>query len=343
MESRSLSISTETIVKTVAIVLAVALAWLIRDILLLLFCAMLIAGVVYPFATWANERKIPKALAVALLYLGVLAMFSAAIGFLIPAVVEQARSASGHFGGTMAWLRDGATYVRDTSSRFGLDVSSAPTVDSLASRAQEIALHFLTSINDLFGTVAATVVVLVLSFYLVIEDEAVKHGFRALVPVRHREFATNTASQIVIKLGGWARGQLAVSFITSVAYFIGLSILGIPYALLLAIVAGLLEFIPYLGGFVAASLTILLALTIAPWKAIALLIYLVVFHQAQMNFVQPLVMRRAVGLNPVISIAAFMVGAKLFGPVGAIFAIPVATAISVCWLEYERYLNHHAE
>ena len=340
MEHKTISITTETIVKTVAIILAVALAWLIRDILLLLFSAALIAGIVYPFAAWASKHKIPKALAVALLYLGVLAVFGTAIGFLIPAAGEQARAAAGHFGGTLAWLRDGASFVRDTSDRLGLDVTTAPTVASLATRAQEVALHFLTSVNELFGAVTAMVVVIVLSFYLVIEDDAVKRGFRALIPERHREFATNTAWHIVLKLGGWARGQIVISFITSCGYFLGLSILGIPYALLLAIVAGLLEFIPYLGGFVAVLLVVLLALTIAPWKAVALLIYLIIFHQAQMNFVQPLVMRRAVGLNPVISIAAFLIGAKLFGPVGAIFAIPVATAMSVSWLEYERYLDH---
>jgi len=342
MEHKTISISTETIVKTMAIILAVGLAWVIRDILLLLFSAALIAGIVYPFATWASKHKIPKALAVAVLYLTVLGVLGAAIGFLIPAVVEQARAAAGHFGDTLAWLRDGAAYVRDTSDRLGLDASTAPTLASFAARLQDIALHFLTSVNDLFGAVAAGVVVLVLSFYLVIEDDAVKRGFRALIPERHREFAANTAWHIVLKLGDWARGQIVISLITSLSYFVGLSLLGVPYPLLLALLAGLLEFIPYLGAFVAASLAVLLALTIAPWKAVALPVYLIIVHQAQMNFVQPLVMRRAVGLNPVISIAAFLVGAKLFGPVGAIFAIPVATALSVSWIEYERYLNHHS-
>ncbi|HVM90540.1 MAG TPA: AI-2E family transporter [Verrucomicrobiae bacterium] len=341
MEPRVISISTETIVKTVGIVIAIALAWFIRDILLLLFSAALIAGIVYPFATWAQSRKFPKALAVALLYLGVLAVLGTAIGFLIPAVVEQARAAAGHFGDTLAWLRDGASYIRDTTDRLGLDVSTAPTVDSFVTRLQEVAFHFLSSVNDLFGAVAAGVIVLVLSFYIVIEDEAVKRGFHALIPERHREFATNTAWAIVLKLGDWARGQIVVSLVTSVSYFVGLTVLGVPYPLLLALLAGLLEFVPYLGAFVAASLAVLLALTVAPWKALALILYLLVIHQMQMNFVQPLVMRRAVGLNPVISIAAFLIGAKLFGPVGAIFAIPVATAISVSWLEFERYQQAH--
>jgi predicted PurR-regulated permease PerM len=342
MEPRVISISTETIVKTVLLVLAIAVAWFIRDILLLLFSAALIAGIVYPFATWAQSRKFPKALAVALLYLGVLAVLGTAIGFLIPAVVEQAKSAAGHFGDTLAWLQDGASYIRDTSDRLGLDVSTAPTLSSFATRLQDIAFHFLTSVNDLFGAITAGVVVVVLSFYLVIEDDAVKRGFRALIPEKHREFATNTAWHIVLKLGDWARGQIIVSFVTGVSYFIGLSLLGVPYPLLLALLAGLLEFIPYLGAFVAASLAVLLALTVAPWKAVVLIIYLIILHQAQMNFVQPLVMRRAVGLNPVISIAAFLIGAKLFGPIGAIFAIPVATAASVSWIEYERYLNSHS-
>ena len=200
MEQRTISISTETILKTVGIVIALALAWLIRDILLLLFSAALIAGIVYPFATWAKAHKIPKALAVAALYLGVLALLGTALGFLIPAVVEQARSAAGHFGDTIVWLRDGASYVRDTTDRLGLNVAGAPSLDSFVARLQEIAFHFLSSVNDLFGAVAAAVVVLVLSFYIVIEDEAVKRGFHALIPEKYREFATNTAWAIVLKL-----------------------------------------------------------------------------------------------------------------------------------------------
>jgi predicted PurR-regulated permease PerM len=341
MHPKTISISTETILKTMGIVLALGLAWLIRDILLLLFSSALVAGIVYPFATWANQHKIPKALAVGVLYLAVLGLLGTAIGFLIPAVVEQAHAAAGHFGDTLAWLRDGASYIRDTTDRLGLDQSTAPTLASFATRLQDLALHFLTSVNSLFDAVAATVVVLVLSFYLVIEDVAVKHGFHILIPERHREFATNTAWHIIHKLGDWARGQLLISFITSVSYFVGLSLLGVPYPLLLALLAGMLEFIPYLGAFVAVSLAVLLALTIAPWIAVVLLIYLIIVHQVQTNFVQPLVMRRAVGLNPVISIAAFLIGAKLFGPVGAIFAIPVATALLVSWQEYDRHINHH--
>lgn len=336
MESTTISISTETILKTIGILLAITLAWLIRDILLLLFSAMLLAGVMYPFATWASRHHIHKGLAVGLVYLVLLALIGLAIGFLIPALVDQARQASGTFGGTLGWLRDGAFFLRDTAGRFGLG-DSAPTIASLSGRAQEVAFHFLTSINNLFGAVGAVIIVLVLSFYLVIEDEAVKRAFRASIPVKYREFATQLAWLIVLKLGAWARGQGAISLITGFIYFVGGSLIGVPYPLLLALFAGLLEFVPYLGAFVAGTAATLLAFTVSPWQGLAMGLYLLVAHQMNMSFVQPQIMRRAVGLNPLISIAAFLIGAKLFGAIGAIFAIPVATAVSVAINEYGKF------
>ncbi|MCR4256837.1 MAG: AI-2E family transporter [Candidatus Uhrbacteria bacterium] len=337
MEPRVISISTETVLKTVGVLLALGAAWLIRDILLLLFSATLLAGILYPFADWASHHKIPKGLAVALLYLALFTLLTVMVGFLIPAIVDQARQASGTFGGTIGWLRDGATELRDVSEYLGLGAESAPSLSALAERVQESALNLVASLNNVLAGLTAVVVVLVLSFYLVIDDGSIKRAFRGLVPDAYHEFGTRLIWRVMEKLGAWARGQLALSASIGLAYFVGFSLLGVPYALLLALVAAVFEFVPYLGPITVGSAVVFIALTVSPWKALAALFFILVVQQLQNHIVTPLVMKKAVGLHPVASIAAFLVGAKLFGVVGAIFSIPVATALSVVLQEYVTF------
>ncbi len=337
MEPRIISISTETIVKTVVIVVGIFIAWMIKDILLLLFSAAFLAGILYPFAAWAARHKVPKALAVGLVYLGLFALIAIIISFLIPALIDQARLASSNFGGAFGWLRDGANQLRDLTDRAGLGGGATPTLATVAERLQETAINLVTSLNDVLGTVGAVVVVLVLSFYLVIEDTAIKNAFNQVVPDRYHDFVSHVAWQVVEKLGAWARGQLTLSASVGITSFLIYSVLGVPYALLLALVAAVSEFVPYLGPVTAGAAAVFVALTVSPWKALAVLIFVFIFQQIQSHVITPKVMQRAVGLHPVVSIAAFLVGAKLFGVAGAIFSIPVATAVSVALSEYGKF------
>jgi predicted PurR-regulated permease PerM len=135
-------------------------------------------------------------------------------------------------------------------------------------------------------------------------------------------------------LGLWLRGQLILSFSIFLLVFLALSVLNIKYALILAIIAGILEFIPYLGpsfsGFIAVSLTFLHS----PFQALLVLILYIVIQVFENNILVPNVMRHAVGLNPVISISALLIGATLGGFVGVIVAIPVATSLNVIFQDF---------
>ncbi len=334
---RVVTISTGTILKVVGIILAIGLAWVLRDILLYSFTALLISGVIYPFAKWAERYRIPKGLAVAVIYILLIGLLITAISFLVPALLDQMRLAAGAFGDTLGWLRDATSTLRDAAARMGIQTGTPPTIAGVASQAQDVALGFLGTLNTVAGGVAGALVVIALSFYIIIEDAAARKAFRSLVPEHYQEFATRLIWQVIEKLGAWMRGQLVLSASVGVTYFITFTSLGLPYPLLFALIAGLFEFVPYLGSIIVATISIFIAFTVAPWKALVVMVIAVVMGQVQTNIIAPMVMRRAVGLNPVISILAFLVGAKLFGAVGAVFAIPVATACSVAAAEYVRF------
>ncbi len=313
------------------------MAWILQDILLYTFTALLLAGVMYPFAHWAARHRIPKGLAVFVVYVLMIGAFVTAVSFLVPALLDQTRLAASNFGDTLGWLRDATGILRELASHIGIQAGTAPTLSGVATQAQDVARGLLTTFNSVAGGLAGALIVFVLSFYIIIEEDAAKRAFRSLVPPSYQEFASRLVWQVVEKLGAWMRGQLALSGWITITYLIACTAIGVPYPLLIALIAGLLEFIPYLGAIMAVSITVFLAFTSAPWKAIAVLIFAVCVYQIQQNVIAPMVMKRAVGLNPVISILAFLVGAKLFGAVGAIFAIPVATACSVAGAEYVRF------
>lgn len=332
-----ISVSTGTILKILGILLALGLAWVLRDILLYTFTALMIAGVLYPLARWAERYHIPKGLAIALVYIVLIGLIVTAVSFLVPALLEQTRLAASAFGNTLGWLKDATGALRDIAGRLGIQAGTPPTIAGVASQAQDVALGFLGTINSVAGGLAGAFIVIVLSFYIIIEDEAAKRAFRNLVPEAYQEFATRLVWQVIEKLGAWMRGQIALSVSIMITYFILFTFIGLPYPLLLAFVAGLFEFIPYIGPMIAGFIAVFIAFTVEPWKAVLVLLAIFITQQAQNNIIAPMVMRRAVGLNPVISILAFLVGAKLFGAVGAIFAIPVVTACSVAAAEYVRF------
>lgn len=336
-----IEISTRTILNVLGILVGLAVIWLIRDTILSIFIAILLAGVLYPFADWAERHRIPKGIAVMFVYILMIGIIICAFGFLVPAVLDQAHRLEGSLGGTWGWLRDLIDMARDNASRAGLPVVAPATAADFASQVQGAALRIFSTLNEFFGAVANAVIVIVLSFYIIVEDRAAKQLFMNAVPEPYRMFARDLVWHVVQKLGDWLRGQLLLSLAVASALFIAYSIAGLPYALLLALVAGLLEFIPYLGPIMAAIPAIFIGLTVSPGKALAAFIIILVIHQLENHVLVPQIMRKAVGLNPVVSIIAFLVGAKLFGAVGAIFAIPVATALFVIWDEWTRFRSHH--
>jgi predicted PurR-regulated permease PerM len=131
------------------------------------------------------------------------------------------------------------------------------------------------------------------------------------------------------KMGLWLRGQLILCLIIFALTYLGLSILGVKYALILALIAGLTEFIPYLGPFLGGVPAVFLAFTQSPTLAIFVAILYIIVQQIENNFLTPKIMEKAVGLNPIVSIAAIMVGFSIGGVIGALLSIPVATAAVV--------------
>jgi len=188
-----------------------------------------------------------------------------------------------------------------------------------------------STIGGFFTGLASILLVAALTFYMVVEEDAIKKMLRHVAPDEYQPFLSRLFSRIREKLGLWLRGQLVLSITVGLLYYIGLTILGVDYAAVLGLLAGVMELVPYIGPLIVGVIAIFLTFTQSGTLLQPLLVLglLAVIQWCENNLLVPKIMQKAVGLNPIISIVALLVGARLAGIVGAILAIPVATALSV--------------
>lgn len=336
MTEKVIHISTSTVLKIIAIVLGLAVLWMVRDILILIFLAIFLAILVQPAADWGARYKIPRGVTAVVVYLLAFGLLALTIALMIPTLIEQATRLAMIFGQRIP-IDDLITTVREFAKSFTWSSTLKPDFASILSQLGTTVSGFFSTLSNLFGGLVAFIVVLVMSFYLVAQEKKALTIVHDFVPLKHQKFAMTLASAVQDKMGGWFRGQLLLCLLIGALYYIGLLIIGVDSPLVLAIFGGLTEFIPYLGPILGGIPIVFVAFADSPLKGLFALILLVIIQQAEGHFLVPKIMQKAVGLNPLISIIALLVGAKLFGVLGALVAIPVATAVAVIYKEARIY------
>ena len=182
---------------------------------------------------------------------------------------------------------------------------------------------------SLFGGIISFFIILVITFYLVVEEDGMKRFIRSLTPTQHRPYISQLINKMQLKMGHWLRGQLLLSVIIFFMVFIVLSIFGIKYALILALTAGIFEIIPYLGPLISAIPAVFFAFAQSPSKALLVLVLYFVIQRIENDIIVPKVLGKSIGLNPLVVILAILIGARVGGAIGALLAVPVVTALSV--------------
>ncbi|HBL39783.1 TPA: hypothetical protein DDZ10_03885 [Candidatus Uhrbacteria bacterium] len=317
--NHAVTVSTWTIIKIVLVLLGVALVWFLKDVVAMLFVALLLAALIDPFADWFARRHIPRGAAVLIIYLCLLLILGLVFFLLIPPLIEQATQLIGRFG----YSGEVNEFLKD--ARALTAGSSLPEAGSILEALQS----FSSTITSFIGSVGALAIVLVLTFYMVVEEEAVSRVFRSLAPQEYQPYLSQLFDRMREKIGAWLRGQIILAVIVGALTFVGLAIFDIRYALVLALIAGVFEIIPYVGPILAAIPAVILTFIDSPTKGLIVLVVYFLIQQVENNILVPRVMQRIAGLNPIVSIVALIVGLKLGGIVGAVFAIPVAMMISV--------------
>lgn len=330
------TITIGSIFKAIVLLLLLYICFLIKDVLALLFVSLIFASAIDPWVDALYRYKIPRAVSVFGIYLLVAIIFTAVIILIIPPIVQQFGALSENFPSYVDKVSSGYNFVKDFSSKYGFLEKIKDNIDNLSSNLNIAAEGLFTTVSGIFGGIISFFIVLVITFYMSVEEDAIKKIVWSLAPPKDQAYIMQLINRMQRQVGYWLRGELILMFI--VGFFTWMGLFFIPsmseYALVLGLIAGITEFVPYLGPILGAIPAIFLALTINPFVALLVLILYIIIQQVEGNILVPKIMERAVGLNPIISIAVLMAGLKLGGIIGGLLSIPVATAISVAFKDW---------
>ncbi|TSC72004.1 MAG: hypothetical protein G01um101438_764 [Parcubacteria group bacterium Gr01-1014_38] len=325
----TIDIASSAIFRVAVALLALWFLWFIRDILIFLLVAVIIASALEPLAARLQQFRIPRPLSVLAVYAIIIAILSGIGSALIPALVTE--------------IRDLASVLPDLYERFtrllggaGIVLGTPEAIESLRTGLVNLsdvltasAGEFFATTRSLFGSILVIFLMFVVSFYLVVNRNGLVSFIRAVTPPEHQAYVIGLVERAQRKIARWAGAQLLLGLIIGVLVYVGLWALGVPYALALALLAGLLELIPVLGPIIAAVPAVLVGFTQSVLIGVLVLLLYVVIQQVENHALVPLIMRYAVGLNPLITILAVLIGAKLAGFLGILLAVPVTTIIAV--------------
>lgn len=328
MSKQHISITTHSILKIIIILLFLGFLFLIRDVLVLLFVAVILAAAFDPLVDWLQRFKIPRALSILGIYAIVLSFVSWSIYLLYGPITEQIFEISKAFPHFYAQINQNLGGVINLNSLFSQEVLNASFADITKSLGQATTGIF-NILGSIFGGVISFLMVLVVTFYLTVEENSTKRFITSITPAKHQSYVAKLIVAMQHRMGYWLRGQLLLSLIVFTMVYLGLTVLGIKYALVLALIAGIFEIVPFIGPWIAAIPGIFLAFSYSPGKALMVAIMYLLVQQLENNLIVPKVMGKTTGLNPLVVLVSIMIGARLGGVMGALLAVPVAVAVAV--------------
>ncbi len=311
-----IEVSHKTIIFTVFFVIFLWVMYMIRDIILQFFLALLITAILNPLVTRLSRYKVPRAASVFMAYILLLAAVAFAVAAIVPPLVDQTSSFIANLPrfmeniGISAFISDQVT--KELLTQLG----------SLPAQAARLTL-------SLFSNVLGVVAILVLAFYLLSERGKLEDQLGVLIGEKKKVELVEVMNILESKLGSWAIGQITLMFVVGLATFIGLKLLGIPFSLPLAILAGLFEVIPYIGPIISAIPAVVIGFAMSPVLGIATASLYFLVQQLENYFFVPKIMQRSTGVHPVITLTSLAIGFRLAGIIGILIAVPVYITFQV--------------
>lgn len=332
-KKEQLEIGTKLILRAILILLLFWFLYLARDILALFFLSVIFAATLDPAVDWFQKKGFPRPLGVTVLYVAFFVVLSILLSFLIPPLVSQLKLFSENlpaYGESLTKSFSGfETYVKS----YGLEFNSHEFLNNIFGNLNQSSTKIFSTTVGVFALLISSVAVLSLTFYMLVKEDGMKRFLISITPNKNQNYVVSLAERIQSKIGRWLLGQMFLMISVFMLDFVALSIFRIPYALILAILAGFLEIVPYLGPIISATVAAMVGFIISPFTGLVILIILTIIQQIESHIIVPQIMKKAVGLNPVAVILALLIGAKLGGTVGAILAVPIATSVGIFMLD----------
>lgn len=339
----NVSIAPGTVFTTLFIIAGAYIFWLLRDLALLVVTAIVIASAIEPGVAFFIRRRIPRFIAALLVYVLTFGSVFSLLYFFFPPIIADAagfisampkyldtlNATSGLSG--IASATDFIGGGQQGSSSFVQTLLSLQSVFSASSGG--VIQIFIT----FFGGIFSLMLVIVLSFYFALQDTGVDDFLRLVMPVVYEDYSVDLWKRSQKKIGLWMQGQILLSVIVGILVYLGLLIIGIPYALLLSVFTAIAEIIPVFGSLIAGTAAAIVAYSNGgvPLGLIVAGLFIVV-NQFESNLIYPLIVKKIVGIPPLLVIVALIAGYTLAGFLGVLLSVPVAAVVLELITDFDK-------
>jgi predicted PurR-regulated permease PerM len=336
----TISITTGTVIKTLLLLVLLWLVYLLLDLVLVVLTAVVIASAIEPATKWFMKKKVPRTLAVLVVYLIVLGLFFGFMYFFVPPVLADT---AGFMSSLPQYLETlNPTWAFNYAPILGAagadaSFSIAQMVAQLQTALSQISTNTLSAASLVFGGVLSFVLIIVFSFYFAVQETGILDFLRVITPKKHQPYVIDLWRRAQHKIGLWMQGQLLLALIVGVLVYLGLTVLGVKYALVLAVLAAMFELIPVFGPILSSVPAIVIGFVDggAGLGLLVIALYIII-QQFENHLIYPLVVTKVVGVPPLLVILALIVGWKLVGFLGIILSIPIAAAIQEVASDLEK-------
>lgn len=320
--TQKIEISIKTILFTIGVLLLFRIAWQIRDLFYALFLAFIFMSTFKPIVRYCALRKIPRFVTIIGLFLVVLLLLSVLFTFVIPPLLTE----------SFIFLRNAPVLMVRTFPALANYIN----IGSISTLLPDLTSNFVNVISGLLSNFIFVISTFVFTFYFLSEEFFLKKLLDVFLPVAQVNRIERILSRAEQRMSAWLWGQVILALVIGLMSYIGLSLLHVRFALPLAIIAGVLEVAPIVGPIISAVPAFFVSASSSWLMGISVIALYFLIQQIENNAVVPYVMKRAVGLHPIITLIALTIGGKLGGFLGILLSIPLALFVESIMTEWRK-------
>ena len=321
-------ISTGTILRALLLILFFIFLYVLKDVIIIFLFAIIIASAIAPFGNWLDARGFPRLFGILGLYLAIAGLAIFVLSLIVPFIADEISQLSTTLPAIVQRVSTSLEDVQKGSPQYLDFISELQNIlDSFSVYLQQSSQSVITIIVSVFGGVMSFIAILIISFYLSVMRGGIENFIESVVPAKYEAYIMDLWKRSETKVGRWIQGQLLLALIVGLTVYIGLSLMGIKFALVLGILAMAFEIVPIVGPVLAAIPAIFLAFLQDPGLGLWVVIFYVIVQQLENHLLVPVVLGKTTGLNPVVVILSLLVGNQIAGISGMLLSVPIATII----------------
>ena len=327
-EHTHVHISTLTILRAILLILFFVFLYILKDVIIIFLFAIIIASAISPFANWLDSKGFPRLLGVLLLYLVLFGLVALIFSLIVPYIADETSQLSTTLPRIVERLSISLENVQKESPQYLDFISEVQNIlDSFSIYLQQSSQSVLSIIINIFGGIMSFIAIGVISFYLSVMKRGIEGFIESVVPAKNEAYVMDLWRRSELKVGRWLQGQILLALIVGLTVYIGLSFMGVKFALIMGILAMALEIVPMVGPVLASIPAIILAFMQDPGLGLWVIVFYVVIQQLENHLLVPVVLGKTTGLNPIVVLMALLIGNQLAGISGMLLSVPIATII----------------